>query len=99
MPNPMFGKIYTHQTLTLAQEAAMDEIEVIEALRVGLLAAQVKAARTMVAAAYLARFDAFLTNRRKSLAAGLGEAGIMYQRTEDGETRPLWFRGEERAAG
>lgn len=95
----MFGKTYAHTQLTLTQAAAMDEIAVIDALRVGLIAAQIKAANAMVAADYLDRFETFLANRKRSLLRELTAAGMIYARMADGEVRPLWFAAEERIAG
>lgn len=92
----MFGKTYAHTQMTYDQAAAMDEIHVIDALRVGLIAAQIRAGELAVDAAYLDRFDRFLANRKRGLLATLGDAGMIYARHEDGEVRPLWFRGEER---
>lgn len=95
----MFGKTYTHEPLTGVQESALNEIAVIDALRVGLVTAQIRAGENGVRAGWLDRFDIFLANRKRGLMRHIEDAGIMYT-VIDGEIRPLMVRAQEgRMAG
>lgn len=94
----MFGNDYTHLEVNFEQAEALTEIAIIDALRVGMIAAQIRASENGAAPDWLDRFDTFLSNRHRSLRAAIEDAGIMYHVRNDGQVRPVYVAAR-RVAG
>ncbi len=84
----MFGKTYTHTQVSRAQAEIIEEIAVIDALRVGMIVAQLRAGEAGLAPDWLDRFDAFLSNRKRGLVCAIEGVGVIY-RDRAGAIRPV----------
>lgn len=90
----MFGQDYTHDYVTDDQARSLEEIEAIDALRVGLMVAQIRAYQKGRRYGYLDRLDAFLENRKRGLLRAVQGAGVMYM--NNGEAvRPVYVAALE----
>lgn len=90
----MFGNNYTHFQVTAEQAEALSEIAVIDALRVGMIAAQIRASQNRLDPDRLARFDTFLANRHRSLARTIEGAGLIYQISAGGVLAPVFVAAQ-----
>lgn len=84
---------FRHRRLTVHEASAMKELEVLDNLRAGLLAASVSAHHNKVQIDYLHLIAGFIAKRREGLMSVLDGAGVMYAPTPaGGEVRPQGFK-------